>query len=64
MIVIISFEYIFKFSTWSHLVEFPSSDKMKMFNTVHDFQVDLESFEFHLKYHAERIQHYKSMTLK
>ena len=33
-----------------------SSDEMKCFYTEHDFQVDLESFEFNLKCHAERIQ--------
>ena len=27
-----------------------------MFYTEHDFQVDLENFEFNLKFHAERIQ--------
>ena len=27
----------------------------EMFNTEHDFQVDLENFEFNLKFHAERI---------
>ena len=28
----------------------------EMFYTEHDFQVDLENFEFNLKFHAERIQ--------
>ena len=28
-----------------------------MFYTEHDFQVDLENFEFNWKLHAERIQH-------
>ena len=28
----------------------------EMFNTEHNFQVDLENFEFNLKFHAERIQ--------
>ena len=40
---------------WSRLVELPSSDEMKMFYTEHDFQVDLEIYEFSLKFHAERI---------
>ena len=31
---------------------------MKMFYTEHYFQVDRENFEFNLKFHAERIQHY------
>ena len=30
---------------------------MKMFCTEHDFQVDLENFDFNLKFHAERIQY-------
>ena len=30
---------------------------MKIFYTEHDCQVDLENFEFNLKFHAERIQH-------
>ena len=30
---------------------------MKMFHTEHDFQVDLENFEFNLKFYAEGIQH-------
>ena len=34
---------LFKFFNWSHLVELPSSDEMKMFYTEHDFQVDLEN---------------------
>ena len=42
---------------WSRLVELPNSDEMKMFYTEHDFQVDLEIYEFSLKFHAERIQH-------
>ena len=28
----------------------------EMFYTEHDFQVDLENFEFNSKFHAERIQ--------
>ena len=28
----------------------------EMFYTEHEFQVDLENFEFNLKFHAERIQ--------
>ena len=28
----------------------------EMFYTEHDFQADLENFEFNLKFHAERIQ--------
>ena len=39
------------------LVELPSSDEMKIVYTEHDFQVDLENFEFNLEFHAERIQH-------
>ena len=42
MLVIVSFECIFKFFNWSRMVELPSSDKMKMFYTEHKFQVDLE----------------------
>ena len=57
MLVIISFECIFKFFTWSRLVELPSSDEMKMFYTEHEFQLDLENFQFNLKFHAERMQH-------
>ena len=57
MLVIISFECIFKFLTWSHLVELSSSDEMKMFHTEHDFQVDLENFKLNLKFHGDRIQH-------
>ena len=57
MLVIISFECIFKFFTWSWLVELPSPDKMKMFYREHDFQVELGNSEFNLKFHAERIQH-------
>ena len=57
MLVILSFECIFNFFNWSRLVELPSSDEMKMFYTEHDFQVDLENFEFKLKFHADRIQH-------
>ena len=44
------------FHAWSRLVELPSSDEMKMYYTEHDFQVDLEIYEFSLKFHAERIQ--------
>ena len=55
MLVIISFERIFKFFTWSRLVELPSSDEMKMFYAEHDFQVDLENFEFNFKFQAENI---------
>ena len=40
---------IFKFN-W---LEFRRDE---MFYTEHDFQVDLENFEFNLKFHAERIQ--------
>ena len=57
MLVIISFECIFKFFNWSRLVELLSSEEMKMFYTEHDFQVDLENFEFNVKFHAKRIQH-------
>ena len=63
MLVIISFECIFKFFTWSQLVELPSSDKMKMFYTKHDFQVDLRNSEFNFKFHAERIQHETSIAV-
>ena len=34
---------------WSRLVELPSSDKMKMFYTEHDFQVDLENLRVQLE---------------
>ena len=47
----------FKFFNCSNLVELPSSDEMKMFYTEHNFQVDLENFEFNLYFNAERIQH-------
>ena len=56
MLVIISFECIFKFFNWSRLVELLSSEEMKMFYTEYDFQVDLENFEFNVKLHAERTQ--------
>ena len=49
-VVIISFKCIFKFFAW---LEFRRDE---MFNTEHDFQVDLENFEFNLKFHEERIQ--------
>ena len=49
MLVIISFECIFKFFAWSRLVAFPSSDEMKMFYTEHDFQVDLENLQVQLE---------------
>ena len=64
MFVIISFECIFKFFNCSRLFQLPSSDEIKMFYTEHDFQVDLENFEFNLKFHAERIQQKSSNTLK
>ena len=56
-LVIISFGGIFKFFNWSHMVELPSSDEMKMIYTEHKFQVDLGNLEFNLKFHAERTQH-------
>ena len=55
MLVIISFECIFKFFNWSRLVALPSSDKMKMFYTEHDFEVDLENFEFNLNFMRKEI---------
>ena len=58
MLVIILFQCIFKFFTWSRLVKLLSSDEIKIFYLEHDFQVDLENFEFNLKFHAESIQHY------
>ena len=57
MLVNISLECNFKFFNCSLLVELPSSEEMEMFYQKHDFQVDLENFEFNLKFHAERIQH-------
>ena len=49
MLVVISFECIFKFFNWSRLVELPGSDEMKIFYTEHDFQVDLENSRLQLK---------------
>ena len=46
---------LFKFFTWSRLVEPPSSDEMKLFYAEHDFQIDLEKSEFTLKFHEKRI---------
>ena len=47
---------IFKFFNWSRLAELPSSDKIKMLYTEHNFYVDLENFC--LKFYAsERIEH-------
>ena len=57
MLVIISFERIFKFFNWSRLVELPNSDEMKMFYTKHDYYVYLENFEFNLKFYVKIIQH-------
>ena len=57
MLVIISFECIFKFFNWSRYFQLPSSDEMKMFYTEHDFQVEHKNFEFNLNLHAERIQY-------
>ena len=42
---------------------FRSSDGVKMFYTEHNFQVDLENFEFNLKFHTERIPHYNKLVL-
>ena len=53
MLVIISFECIFKSFNWSRWLEFRRDE---MFYTEYDFKVDLENFEFNLKFHAERIQ--------
>ena len=53
MLVIISFKCISKSFNWSHLV---GVRRDEMFYTEHDFQVDLENFEFNLKFHAERLQ--------
>ena len=61
MLVNILFECIFKFFYWSRLVALPNSDEMKVVYTEQDFQVDLENFEFNLKFHAERIKHYNDV---
>ena len=37
---------------WCNWLEFRRDE---MFYTEHDFQVDLENFEFNLKFHAEKI---------
>ena len=53
MLVIISFECILSSSIGHAWLEFRRDE---MFYTEHDFQVDLENFEFNLKFHAEKIQ--------
>ena len=53
MLVIISFECIFSSSIGHAWLEFRRNE---MFYTEHKFQVDLENFEFNLKFHAEKIQ--------